>query len=121
MLDAINERPVKVKIKIAVLRRHFDDLFAFDEPLALTPIRDEILDAANLEPMLLLEDQQLWEPSRRAVGIEGFADHSGGNEPGKARQVDARFGVTRTAENAARFGAQREDVSGLNQILGRRL
>ena len=37
-------------------------------------------------------------------------------EPGEACKIHGRFGVTCAAEDAAAFGAQREDVAGLHEV-----
>ena len=41
MMCAVHERTIKVQLKFAELRRHFHDLFALDQFLALPAMRDQ--------------------------------------------------------------------------------
>ncbi len=66
--------------------------------------------------MLLAEFQKLGQPRHGAIGIHDFAKDAGGLEPGEPGHVDGGFGVARTAQDAAGFGAQGENVAWLHQI-----
>ena len=52
----------------------------------------------------------------RAVFVHDFADDAGRIQPGDAREVDGRFGLTRAHHHAAGARAQRKHVAGPRQI-----
>ena len=77
----------------------------------------DLLDGDHGDPVLLREQLEVREPSRRAVVVQHLADHRDRREPREARQVDRRLGVATAIEHAAVARAQREDVAGTDEVL----
>ncbi len=63
-----------------------------------------------------------WSCSRPAISIPSsdLAKHAGGRQAGQPCQVDRGLGVPRSAEHAPLLGDQREQVPGLDEIVGPR-
>ena len=55
----------------------------------------------------------------RAVVVDDLGEHARGREPGEPGEVDRGLGVAGALEHAALAVAQREDVPGPGQVLGR--
>ena len=71
------------------------------QPLGAQPVRHELGDRDERQPVLGGERLQLGTPRHRAVGVQDLADHAGRPEPGQPRQVDARLGVADALQHAA--------------------
>ena len=63
------------------------------------------------------EPYQLRQAGHRAVIAHDFADDAHGPAAGQLDQIHRRFGVAGALQDAARLGAQREDMAGLDQIV----
>ena len=92
---------------------------AMHEPLVLEPVRDELRDRDEREPVLRRELLELRRAAGRAVIIQDLADHAGGLEAGEPREVDGRLGVADALQDAAVTRAQRMHVARLAEIVGR--
>ena len=65
----------------------------------------------DLQPVALGEGDQVGQPRHGAVVVHDLADHAGGIEPGKPRDIDGRLGMAGADQHAAVLGDQREDVA----------
>ena len=106
-----------MQIEIAVIRRHFHDLFALDQFFADPTMRDQTLNGANAEAVFFTEPHQLRQTRHRAVVMQNFAEHPGRLQSGHGGQINCRFGVTSAAQDAAVFCSQRKDMAGLHEII----
>ena len=66
-----------MQIEIAVIRRHFHDLFALDQFFADPTMRDQTLNGADAEAVFFAEPHQLRQTRHRAVVMQNFAEHPG--------------------------------------------
>ena len=94
MMLAIELRAVEVQIEIAIIGRHFYDLFQFYQFFADAAVCDQALDGANAEAMLLAELHQLRQSSHRAIVVQNLAKHSSRLQRSHACKVDRRLGVS---------------------------
>jgi len=53
-----------------------------------------------------------------AVVVHDLADHAGRLEPGQSRQVHRTLGLAGANQYTARFGPEREDMAGADQVSG---
>ena len=104
------------RAELAVLGRQQHLGLTLDELLGAAPMRDQVLDRAELEAVLLAELDEVRHAGHRAVVLHDLADHAGGREPGQPREIDGALGLPRALERPAGAGAQREDVSGLHDV-----
>ena len=81
-------------------------------------IVDQVGDGADLYPVQASERLQLGASGHAAVFVHHLDYHRGGAETGQACQIAPGFGVPCAVQYAAIASAQREDMSGLDQILG---
>jgi hypothetical protein len=81
-------------------------------------VGDQLGDGDHLQPVPAGISEQAPHPCRAAVLVEDLADHPGGRQPGEAGEVDGRLGVPGALEHSIGTGAQREDVTGLHEVLG---
>ena len=116
VVQAIDQRAVKMQVEIPVIGRHQNRFLALDQLLALPAVGDEVLDRAELQPVLALEFHQIRKPRHRAVFLENFANDAGRIEPRQPGQVHGGFGVSRSLKNPAGLCLQREHVPGLDEI-----
>ena len=84
-------------------------------------MRDQALDRADAQPMFLAEPHQLRQARHRSVVVQDFAEDAGRLQSGHACEIDRRFGVAGAAQHAAVLRSQRKDMSGLHQIVRRRV
>ena len=68
--------------------------------------------------MPLAVRDQVGHSRHRPVVVHHLADDACGVEPCEAREVDRGLGLAGALQDAARAGAQREDVTGLDEIPG---
>ena len=111
-------RSVKMEIKVAVVGRQFYDLLQFDQLFFDATMRDKALNCADTQMVFLTEFHQLWQPRHRAIVVQNFAEHARWFETCHARQVHCRFRMSGPSQHAAILGPERENVPGLNQVLG---
>ncbi|MNY39680.1 hypothetical protein D3C86_1743790 [compost metagenome] len=81
-------------------------------------IVDQVGDGADLYPVPAGECLQLGASGHAAVFVHHLDYHRRRAEAGQARQIATGFGVPGAVEYAAITGAQRENMPGLDQILG---
>ena len=117
---AVHGGAIEQQVEGAVVGRQLHALLQLDELFAAAAVFDEIEDGAELELVLLLEREQVGQPRHGAVVLDDFAEHAGGIEARQAREVDRGLGVAAALEHAARLGAQRKDVAGLDEVAGLR-
>ena len=79
-------------------------------------VGDEVLDRDDLEVVLLAELDQVGQPRHRPVVLHDLADHAGRMQPASLARVDRAFGLADATKNAALARAQREDVTGTDDI-----
>ena len=109
-----------MKIEIAVLSRQFDHLFQLNQLFTHAPMRDQALDRANPQVVLLAKFHQLGQARHRSVIVQNFTKHTSRLQSGHAGEIDRCFSMPGAAQHPTIFRPQSEDVSRLNQILGRR-
>ena len=78
---------------------------------------DQISDGANFEAVFSGKQQQVGQPGHGAVVVHDLADHGGGRAASHAGEVATGFGVTGAHQHAAVDCLQREDVTGLHQVI----
>ena len=69
--------------------------------------------------MLAVPDQ-VGDPRHRAVLVHDLADDARGRETGQSGEVDRRLGLPRALQHTTRARAQREDMAGLDEVVGGR-
>ena len=116
MVLVVDLRAEPDRAELAMHGRKQDLGLALDQLLGAAPIRDQILDGAELQPMLPAELDEVGNPGHRPVVLHDLADHPGGREPGQACEIDGSLGLARALQRPAGTGAQREDVSGLHDV-----
>src|SRR5207245_8995160 len=90
---------------------------AFDQPLSLAAIVDQIGDRTDLEAMQAGEVDEVSQARHRAVVFEDFADHRGRRQACELRQVTTGLGVAGPDQHAARLRHDWKNVSGLDDVL----
>ena len=88
-----------------------------DQMIVLHPVFDQVADRADLELVTPRELHKVVEPGHRAVIVHDLADHARGIEPGQARNVDRRFGMSRADQHPAIACDQREHVARGDDVL----
>ena len=109
-------RAVEQQVERAVIGRQLHALLELDQLFAAAAILDQVEDGAELELVLFLELEQVGQARHGAVVLDDLAEDAGGIEAGEAREVDRRLGVAAALQHAARLGAERENVAGLDEI-----
>src|SRR5690606_1669197 len=89
---------------------------ALDGVFVLQTVPDQVLDRTDLQPVFAGERFQFRTPGHRTVRIEYLDQYAGRFHARQQGQVARRFGVSGTAEHAARLRLPREDVAGLRQV-----
>ena len=79
---------------------------------------DQLRDGDHPQAVAPRVGDQVTDPGHGAVLVEDLADDPGGERSGHTREVDRRLGVAGALEHPAGARAQREHVSGLDEILG---
>ena len=119
MVPFVNGGAIEVQFEFSIVGWQGDGLLALDELFLFAAIGDQVLNAADFQPVLFLELEQLGQPGHRAVLVEDFADDGGGIEARQAGQIDGGLRVTCAPQDATRFALQREDMTGLHKICSR--
>ena len=104
-MHPVEERSIEMEIEIAVIGRQFYHLLELDEFFAFPSIRDQTLDGANFQRVLLAELHQLRQTRHRSVVVQNFAEHTGWLQSGKLGKIDRRLRVTCSTQHAAIFRA----------------
>ena len=92
-----------------------------DELLVPAPVLDEVGDGDHLQPVPLAVRDEIVDAGHRPVVVHDLADHAGRVQAGEPREVDRRLGLADALEHAAGLRAQREHVTGLHEIVRRRV
>ena len=108
-----------MQIEIAVISRHFYNLFQFHQLFADAAVRDQALDGANAQGMLLAELHQLRQSRHRAIVVQNLAKHSSRLQPGHTCKIDRRLGVSGAPQHAAILRAQWKNVTWLRKVFRR--
>ncbi len=82
----------------------------------LQPVSRKVRDPNHDEAVRLTEPSQVGCARHGAVIVDDFANYPCGVDPRENREIDSRFGLTSTLQNAAGAGARREDVSGAPEV-----
>ncbi len=69
-----------------------------------------------LSAMVFAEFSELRDARHGAVVVHDFADHAAVAKASQPRQIDGGFGLPSSHQHAAFARAQREDVTGADQI-----
>ena len=80
-------------------------------------MRDQIRNGAKLQPMMLREGHQIRHARHGAVIIHDLADHTGGIEPRKTREIHCRFRMPRAHQRATFARHQRKHMAGGDDML----
>ncbi len=107
--------------KRAVRRRERPLGDALDQPLGAAPMRNEIGNRADLEPVVPREVDEIGKARHGAVGIHDLAQHGGRREPGERREIAACFVWPGAGEHAARLRDERKHMTGLHDVRGLRV
>ena len=78
----------------------------------------DLIHADDRDAVLFGEELEERQARRRAVVVQHLADHRDRRQPGETRQVDRGLGVPAPFEHAALTGAEREDVTGPDELVG---
>ena len=70
----------------------------------------------SLRPCSAQNVDEIGHAGHRPVGLHDLADHACRPHAGEPREVDGGLGLAGALEHAARAGAQREDVTGLDDV-----
>ena len=116
MVTIVHRRAKQMQLEIPIVGWQGNGLLALDELLPLSPVGNQILYAANLEAVLLLEFEQLRQSRHRAVFIENFADDRRRIETGQPGEVDGGLRVTGPPQDPSRTALQRKHVTRLHQV-----
>src|SRR6266536_5567491 len=119
MMLAIELRAVQMQIKVAVISRHFYDLFQFHQLFADAAVRDQVLDGANPQAMLPAELHQLRQSRHCTIVVQNLAKHSSRLQTSHARKVDRRLGMPGAAQHTAIFRPQWKNVTWLRKVFRR--
>jgi hypothetical protein len=90
--------------------------FAMYEPLVFEPVRDDLGNGDEAQLMFTREHLELRPPRHATVVVEDLANDARRRQSGHAGEVDGGLGLADAPQDAARHGAQREDVPGSPQI-----
>ena len=104
--------------ELAVGSRHPHGRDALDEPLAPSPVLDQVGDGDHLQAVLPAVRDQVADPGHRSVVLHHLADDTRRLQAREPREVDGRLRLARSLEHAAAARAQREDVSRLDERVG---
>ncbi len=91
---------------------------ALDQPLGALAVGDQVGHGDHLQLVALAVLDEVGHARHGPVVLHDLADDAGGDEPGQAREVDGRLGLAGALEHAAALGLEREDVAGLDEVVG---
>ena len=118
MLGAVDQAAIDARFEGAVARGEGVGLDQFHETLGAPPVGDEVGDGDQHQAVLAGEGDQSRQPHQAAIRLDDLADDAGGHAPRQARQIDGRFGMAGTGENAALAGTQGKDVTRPGEVAG---
>ena len=116
MGGVVDQGAEKMQFEMSVLVREIDGFFADDELFRFAAVRDDVRDGDELETPFLFEFDEGIKACHLSVVVHDFADHARGFESGEPREIDGRFGVTRSLEHAAGACRDGEGVTGMCKI-----
>jgi hypothetical protein len=116
VVQVVERRAVEVEAEDAEISRHVDDLDRLDQLFALPAIGDEVLDAANFQPMFAGELPEVRKARHRAITVHDFNEHAGFLQSSHSRKIDRRLSMPRAPEHTAGLGNQRADMAGFDYI-----
>ena len=114
----VDQRAVADGAELAELGRQLGRDDALDQALGPAPVGDQVGDRDHLQAVLLAVRDQVADPGHRPVLVHDLADHAGRDQPGEAGEVDRGLGLAGALEHAAVLGLEREDVAGLDEVVG---
>ncbi len=94
---------------------------AADEPLVAEPVRHELGDGDEAQPVGAGELLELRPPGHGAVRVEDLADDADRRQARQPREVHGRLRLADAAEHTARHGTQRMHVARATQVAGPRV
>ena len=116
VLLAADELAVADRRELAPRRRQAHRGLALDEALGAAAVLDQVGDGAQLEAVLGAELHEIGHARHRPVGLHDLADHARRAHAGEPREIDRGLGLAGALEHAAGARAQREDVTGLDDV-----
>src|SRR5438552_1970273 len=116
MDPAVDRRLVGDRGELAVVGRQPRGRDPPHQLLLLRAVLDEVLDGDELESVPPRKIAQLGQAGHAAGLVEHLADHAGGIAARHPREVHRRLRVPGAAQHAALHRAQREHVSGCDEI-----
>ena len=90
----------------------------FDEELGAVAVFDELLDRDERDVEAFLELDEVGDAGHGAVVFEDLADDGAGFQAGEDGEIDGGLGVAGAFEDTAGTGAEGEDVTGLDEVVG---
>jgi len=122
MLDLVVDAGVTDRPELAVPGGNAGLGDPLDVLLVLAPPFDEVGDGDQGQTVLVGENPQLVGLSHGAFVFlaHDLADGAGRLQARHPGQIDGGLGVAGPAQHAPVFGAQRNDVTGLGEVVGRR-
>ena len=90
-----------MQLKFSIVGWQRNRLLTFDQFLPLAAVSNQVLDAADFQPVLLLELQELRQSGHRSILVEDFADNGGGIESRQTGQIDRGLCMPRTSQDTA--------------------
>ncbi len=119
VFDAVDGGAVAVRREVAEGGGQPDLGLAADGGLRGAAVGDQVLDGDDRQAVLAGEGDQLRQAEHLAVLARDLHDGAGGAQARETGEVDGGLGVAVAGEDAAGAGAQREDVPGAHEVVGR--
>src|SRR6267143_4002921 len=117
MMHIVDQGPVQMQPKIAIIGWQIDLLFFDNEFLASPPVSDQLLNGAKFELMLFGKRKQFRKTSHAAVVVHDLSQNTSWPQPSQPCKIDRCLGVSGTAQDTSLPIAQRKYVARANQIV----
>lgn len=121
ILAVIHIRKVGMRLEHAILCRQIGHCHLADQLLRTASVLDQIGDSRQLHIEALRHLDQLLDTSHFTIIAHDLTDHAHGLQPGQTHQIDRRFGVAGTLQDAAAPRHQRANMSGTIEVARHRL
>ena len=117
----VDQGAVADRGEVAELGRQRGGDDPLDQLLLAPPVGDQVGDRDHLQAVALAVGNQVRNARHRAVVVHDLADDAGRSQAGEAGEVDRGLGLPGALQHPAVFGLEREDMAGLNQVMGSRV
>jgi len=118
-MDAIvRERAeqMQIPVSVRVLEGLREDLV--DQFLTTVAVFDQLFNGDQFQRKPFAVCLQFGKAGHGPILVQYFTQHARGRKAGEDSKVHRGFGMPGALENAARSGAEREDMAGLNKLVG---